>query len=258
MVKAVKDVATDLGGDTKQTESELLMKLLNPETSPTSATNLMDIMKGMRIDRETKTAEKSRAEQVRSILQTAKSRISKEGPQPERRMKRLPQHIQQKKEIVVQKIDLFGGEALNIFTNKSELTEVTQTKTWQRLYERDLKLAVTHPPSNYFQQLMLWTEQEKLWKFPIDNEQGLDEEKKVDFSKHVFLEEHLEPWCPAKGPLRHFMELVCVGLSKNAYLTVDAKIEHILWYKDYFESKKKLLKDTGAILAEREAPKAVQ
>lgn len=41
MVNAVKDVATELGGDVKQTESELLVKLLNPETSPTTSKNIM-------------------------------------------------------------------------------------------------------------------------------------------------------------------------------------------------------------------------
>ncbi|KAG5890104.1 hypothetical protein JTB14_026475 [Gonioctena quinquepunctata] len=120
-------------------------------------------------------------------------------------------------------------------------------ETWRALFEHDLKLAVTHPPANYFQQMILWTEQGKLWKFPIDNEQGLDEEKKVYFAKHVFLEEHLESWCPPRGPIRHFMELVCVGLSKNPYLTVEAKMEHIEWYKNYFEDKKKLLQEVGAI-----------
>lgn len=70
---------------------------------------------------------------------------------------------------------------------------------------------------------------------------GLDEEAKVPFTDHVFLEDYLDPWCPRKGPLRHFMHLVCVGLSKNPYLTVEQKREHIQWYKDYFEEKKDVL-----------------
>jgi small subunit ribosomal protein S31 len=118
---------------------------------------------------------------------------------------------------------------------------------WDKLHERDLKLAVTHPPKNYFEQMILWTEQHKVWKFPIDNEQDLQEEKKVPFTEHVFLDKYLEPWCPTKGPLRHFMELVCVGLSKNPYLTVEAKREHIEWFKNYFEDKKQLLQEVGAI-----------
>ena len=115
--------------------------------------------------------------------------------------------------------------------------------TWSRLEKRELKLAVTHPPSNYFEKMILWTDQEKLWKFPIDNEQGMEDEKLVDFSEHIFLEQHLEGWCPNRGPVRHFMELVCVGLSKNPYITIRDKQEHINWYKDYFAQKKTLLDD---------------
>lgn len=74
----------------------------------------------------------------------------------------------------------------------------------------------------------------------------LEEEKKVHFSEHIFLDAHLEGWCPKKGPVRHFMELVCVGLSKNAFYTVNEKKEHIMWYKEYFESKKDLLTEVGA------------
>lgn len=90
---------------------------------------------------------------------------------------------------------------------------------------------------------MMWTDQGKLWTFPIDNEQGMEEEKQVDFSEHVLLEMHLEDWCPTSGPVRHFMELVCVGLSKNHFLTAKEKKDHIYFYRDYFEEKKHLLGD---------------
>lgn len=74
-------------------------------------------------------------------------------------------------------------------------------------------------------------------------------ESQVYFTEHIFLEHHLELWCPEKGPVRHFMELVCVGLSKNPYITVQMKLEHINWFRDYFEKKKQILQDTGAIPA---------
>ena len=69
------------------------------------------------------------------------------------------------------------------------------------------------------------------------------------FHAHVFLDHHLEPWCPKKGPVRHFMELVCVGLSKNPYITVEKKIDHIKWYKNYFEDPEheEILRISGAI-----------
>lgn len=70
---------------------------------------------------------------------------------------------------------------------------------------------------------------------------GRDEEARSTFIDHIFLEQHLEPWCPQKGPMRNFMSLVCVGLSKNPYLTVQQKREHIEWYKNYFEEKKEVL-----------------
>lgn len=89
--------------------------------------------------------------------------------------------------------------------------------------------------------MIQWTDQGKLWTFPINNEQGMEEEKAVDFSEHVLLENHLDGWCPQSGPVRHFMELVCVGLSKNHWYTAKEKKEHIFWYRDYFEEKKDLL-----------------
>lgn len=75
----------------------------------------------------------------------------------------------------------------------------------------------------------------------------MDEEKTVHFSQHIFLEDLLEPWCPQKGPIRHFMELVCVGLSKNSYLTVQAKKDHIEWFRNYFDGKRALLEEVGAL-----------
>ena len=45
------------------------------------------------------------------------------------------------------------------------------------------------------------------------------------------------------------MELVCVGLSKNPYITVEKKIEHVNWYKNYFEDPEheEILRISGAI-----------
>lgn len=76
---------------------------------------------------------------------------------------------------------------------------------------------------------------------------GLEEEAQVGFHEHVFLEHHLEPWCPKRGPIRNFMELVCIGLSKNPYLSVAQKKEHIEWYRRYFDDKRSILVETGAL-----------
>ncbi|CAG9864728.1 unnamed protein product [Phyllotreta striolata] len=251
LVKAVNDVAQDIGGDVKQTESELLSKLLSPVQDTEPLKSLNEIVQGMRIERETKPTERSKAEQIRNMLQNIKStqKPNQTRVSPQRSRPRQPILRDQAS---IMKVDLLSSAPLGIFTNKD--LKDKRLDTWQKLYQNELKLAVTHPPANYFQEMILWTEQGKLWKFPIDNEQGLEDEKKVDFSKHIFLEEHLEPWCPQRGPIRHYMELVCVGLSKNPYITVDAKIEHIMWYKNYFDEKKKLLKEIGAIPTETNKP----
>ena len=72
---------------------------------------------------------------------------------------------------------------------------------------------------------------------------GMDEEASVSFHEHIFLEPLLEPF-PRKGPIRHFMELVITGLSKNPHMSVTEKREHVMWFRDYFQEKKSVLDET--------------
>lgn len=67
-------------------------------------------------------------------------------------------------------------------------------------------------------------------------------EDDAEFHEHIFLDKHLESF-PKEGPIRHFMELVICGLSKNPYLSVKQKVEHIEWFQNYFEEKKELLQE---------------
>lgn len=71
-------------------------------------------------------------------------------------------------------IDIFGEEPFGIFQHQTEKSEApaTELTTWNYLHERDLRLVVTHPPANIFEQLIRWTDEGKIWRFPIDNEQG--------------------------------------------------------------------------------------
>lgn len=179
---------------------------------------------------------KSKAQLIKQALST--SYHSSERP------KRSPQTRSQRRERFPDKVvsvNIFGGQPLNIFDKTDDKPDICQT--WANLEARELRLAVTHPPRNYFEKMALWTEQGKVWKFPIDNEQGWEEEHLTDFTEHVMLEMHLEDWCPQRGPVRHFMELVCVGLSKNNFLSAKEKYDHIMWYKGYFEEKKETLGD---------------
>lgn len=256
IIAAVKEVAASVVGDVKQTESELLAKLLNstkPEHTSEAQASLSDIVRGMKIDRTEKPEAVSRAQQVRELLGAAEQnpQVQKSRRPPPRLRKRELSDVQ----VPVVPIDLFGADPLGIFTRDGAITSTVTNdcpktlSTWDMLLQRDLRLAVTHPPSNYFQQMIQWTDQGKLWRFPIDNEQGMDEEHSIYFTEHVFLEQHLEPWCPPRGPVRQFMQLVCVGMSKNPYMSASTKRGHIAWYREYFAERRQLLEDLGAISA---------
>ena len=78
------------------------------------------------------------------------------------------------------------------------------------------------------------------------------EEEEVGFEEHIFMmdlldDEHLPKkgtyyyhhfqrtvqYLLHTGPVRHFMELVATGLSKNPYYTPSEKRDHIEWFKTY-------------------------
>lgn len=201
-----------------------------------------DLIVGMKIDRrqQPQQSEPTRGEYVRRTL------ASRSKPMTGDLTSRRPQrHVKREPATFSGSVNLYGGEPLGIFTKGDAKLQDSPDilSTWSLLNERELKLHAAHPPANYFEQMIQWTNQGKVWRFPIDNEQDMQEEADVDFSEHIFLEQHLEGWCPNKGPIRHFMELVCVGLSKNPYVTAQEKKDHIFWFRDYFEAKKDILKD---------------
>lgn len=99
------------------------------------------------------------------------------------------------------------------------------------------KVKATFKPLNGIEELIRLTEEGKLWRFPIDNEQGLDAEKKVPFEEHVFLEDHLEDF-PKTQYVQSFMKTVTSGLARNHWMSVDRKLEVINFYKDFFTNTK--------------------
>lgn len=246
IVESAEEVAKSLPGKKEETEAQLLHKLLYKDEPLTETImkavsgrdSLKNILSDMPVERLPAPQQKkvkpdhdySRAERVRDVM-GRKAVVY----QPKGTFNR---------EV---RVDLFGEQPLGIFREKEQLeSDSISLKTWDALRERELQLLITHPPKNIYEQMVIWTERGMLWKFPIDNEQGMDEEKQTDFTEHVFLEMHLEDWCPEKGPIRHFMELVCVGLSRNYYLSAQEKKDHILWYRDFFASKRELLQELGA------------
>jgi len=101
--------------------------------------------------------------------------------------------------------------------------------------------------TNAYEEAIDLTKQGKMFEFPINNEQGLEEESNVPFYKHVFLESKLNEgnWCAKQGPVRNFMVAVCSALSLNPYLKVAEKEEHINWFRDYFIEKREMLQQLG-------------
>ncbi|XP_075164652.1 mitochondrial ribosomal protein S31 [Haematobia irritans] len=266
---AAKRVASMLGEENKQkTESELLTKLLgkkpnldNAKSTPDSKDgeaelSLSDLIVGMKIDRRQypKDSAPTRSEYVRrSIAAKGNQKQYRKDASKEKR----PMQRNREAATYTGSVNLFGSDPLGIFTDPTNLSDSKDIlPTWSYLEGQSLKLQVSHPPSNYYEKLALWTEQGKVWRFPIDNEQDWLDETDVDFSEHIFLEQHLEGWCPNRGPIRHFMELVCVGLSKNPFITAKEKKDHILWYREYFEAKKDILKDL--MVEEKKAKKSVK
>ncbi|XP_058459385.1 small ribosomal subunit protein mS31 [Malaya genurostris] len=237
LAKATRKVAISLAGDVNQTEAELLAKLL--EGTKTGGDSLSDIITGMQVDKgDTKQSEVIKLTKSSTVRQSIERKATKDLYGKPRERKRPTEMVQR----IGVSVKLFEEEPLNIFNDPTALKDCPDIlKMWNKLQDRELRLAVTHPPANHFQKLARFTEQGKLWKFPIDNEQGLETEAKVYFTDHIFLEDHLEGWCPERGPIRHFMELVCVGLSKNYFISAQEKKEHILWFRDYFDLKKDML-----------------
>ncbi|XP_043433815.1 28S ribosomal protein S31, mitochondrial isoform X1 [Prionailurus bengalensis] len=143
--------------------------------------------------------------------------------------------------------NILKGKRLNIFDLKAVTEEAPETETapslWDVEFAKQLAEVNEQPLQNGFEEMIQWTKEGKLWEFPINNEAGFDDDGS-EFHEHVFLDKYLEDF-PKQGPIRHFMELVTCGLSKNPYLSVKQKVEHIEWFRNYFNEKQDILKESG-------------
>ncbi|KAJ8384395.1 hypothetical protein AAFF_G00205280, partial [Aldrovandia affinis] len=143
---------------------------------------------------------------------------------------------------------LFTQKRLNIFSPASEKVEPaavtgSELSLWDLELANEITSAANNLPRSGFEEMIQWTQEGKLWEYPINNAAGLEEEASVPFHEHVFLDKHLEDGFPQEGPVRHFMELVVAGLARNPHLTVRQKGQHIAWFRDYFQRKEGLLRE---------------
>ncbi|KAM7128504.1 small ribosomal subunit protein mS31 isoform 1-T1 [Ciconia maguari] len=236
LVEAAAAVASSLPLNKKQTESELLAQLRRHEETTDKqkkggTISIRNVISEMAVKRQ------SPAQRGVRIS----SRISLELDEDGQRIKleRLsPQSLDSRRSLKV-------GRRLNIFTKASTETEnalktVSSPTIWDLEFAKEIAAITAQPPRNGFEEMIQWTKEGILWEFPIDNEAGMEDD--AEFHEHIFLEKHLEDF-PKQGPIRHFMELVICGLSKNPYLSVKQKVEHIEWFQKYFEEKKEFLQE---------------
>ncbi|NXA68523.1 RT31 protein, partial [Mohoua ochrocephala] len=244
LVKAASAVASSLPRNKKQTESELLAQLRRHEETTDKqkkggTINIRNVISEMTVKRQTP-AQRSGRISGRISLQ-----LDEDGQRirPERSS---AQSIDSRRYFCfVHFQSLKVGKRLNIFTKTSTepehaLKTVSSPTIWDLEFAKEVAAVTAQPPRNGFEEMIQWTKEGILWEFPIDNEVGMEDD--AEFHEHIFLEKHLEGF-PKEGPIRHFMELVICGLSKNPYLSVKQKVEHIEWFQKYFEEKKELLQE---------------
>ncbi|XP_030324811.1 28S ribosomal protein S31, mitochondrial isoform X2 [Calypte anna] len=230
LVKAASAVASSLPLNKKQMESELLAQLRRHEetTDKQKKGTLIDIRN---VISEMTVKRQSPAQRAARIS----NRISLQLDEDQRiRPGRMSSQTSESR-------SLKAGKRLNIFTKaetENTLKTVSTPTIWDLELAKEIAAVTAQPPRNGFEEMIQWTKEGILWEYPIDNEVGMDDN--AEFHEHIFLEKHLENF-PKQGPVRHFMELVICGLSKNPYLSVKQKVEHIEWFHKYFEEKKEFL-----------------
>ncbi|GFR26320.1 28S ribosomal protein S31, mitochondrial [Trichonephila clavata] len=223
LMASVKDIASTVADGSPPVRSKLTQRLLKlsveGKSSDTPKASIDKLVKGMKVE---------------------KTPVSKKYEPIDLQRRQQPIRPSQTP------INLFDAPPLDIFKLSEEPSIETKKTVWQTLEAKNLKLLTQYAPANGFEEMIMWTEQGKHWEFPINNQRELGEEENVGFHEHVFLEQHLHGF-PTKGPVRHFMELVAVGLSKNPYISVDRKVENINWFRDYFKEKEDILKASGVL-----------
>ncbi|XP_042301781.1 28S ribosomal protein S31, mitochondrial isoform X2 [Sceloporus undulatus] len=238
LVAAASAVASSLPFDRKRTVSELV-QLLKKHKEVTDARksgeapDISNIVTNMKIGRKPPARDAFRASNQIQFDDDGR------GYTVERSVLRDNNRLKRR--------GVYSGRRLNIFTPASKMEgtgeAVTTPTLWDLELAKEIEAVAQQPPQNGFEEMIQWTKEGKLWEFPINNEAGLEDD--AEFHEHIFLDKYLEDF-PKEGPIRHFMELVTCGLSKNPYLSVKEKVEHIEWFRDYFKEKEELLKEIEA------------
>ncbi|EFB21843.1 hypothetical protein PANDA_006069, partial [Ailuropoda melanoleuca] len=236
LVAAASAVADFLPFDKQTTKSELLRQLQQHE----------EVSKAQKDGKRAKVS----VSNIISDMKVAKSATRRVSTRPEHQIQfdeGTDDYMGQKTKDLKKRKNMLKGKRLNIFDLMAVTEEAPGTETapslWEVEFAKQIAAVNEQPLQNGFAEMIQWTKEGKLWEFPINNEAGFDDDGS-EFHEHVFLDKHLKDF-PKQGPIRHFMELVTCGLSKNPYLSVKQKIEHIEWFRNYFNEKQDILKESG-------------
>lgn len=237
LVAAASAVADSLPFDKQTTKSELLRQLRKHEED----------------SRAQKDGERRKISfgNIISDMKVARSATARVSTRPVHQIQfdeGSDNYVDQEKTVDLRKRkNIFKGKRLNIFDPKAVTEEAPETETapslWDVEFAKQLAAMNEQPFQNGFEEMIQLTKEGILWEFPINNEAGFDDDGS-EFHEHVFLDKYLEDF-PKQGPVRHFMELVTCGLSKNPFLSVKQKVEHIEWFRNYFNEKQDILKQSG-------------
>ena len=103
----------------------------------------------------------------------------------ERKRKRAEMKNKQLVEAYVP-INLFEAEKpMGIFHDVASEEQKTESstilKTWQAISEREMRILKTQSPRNLIEDMAGMTDKGILWHFPIDNEQGINEDEVYEY-----------------------------------------------------------------------------
>ena len=135
-----------------------------------------DILMAMKVMKEPETKEKlDPAAKFKELTPQQRDFLN------ERKRKRAEMKNKQLVEAYVP-INLFEAEKpMGIFQDvdsKEQKTESsTVLKTWQAISEREMRILTTQSPRNLIEDMAGMTDKGILWHFPIDNEQGINEDE---------------------------------------------------------------------------------
>lgn len=264
MEQAAKVVSESLP-DKEQTESDLVQQMRRYDEAKAAGERgdvdgISALLTGMKVEDKAKTVKPETHQWGQPQSQKAETRHERGAKRSDHQNRgemwgqdSMPDRRQQKSQM--EGFLSRSNKRLGIFSHPEDIEQDADevqrvepmTKTiWSVYQENELRDLMKGQHRHGFDEMLEWTQQGKVWRYPINNEQGLEEEQAIGFHEHVLLDNLIEDF-PKTGPIRDFMELVIIGLSKNPYFTVKQKHEHIDWFRQYFSNKEEVLREAKAL-----------